>query len=130
MRTSEKTLMVFAVYLVGAGAALVLLPNVLLGLVGLPPTTEVWPRVVGLLAWLLAFYYFQAARAGLAGFVRWTVYGRLGAGLGFAALVLAGQAGPGLLGLGLVDVAAALWTAWALRREAQPAAPHASPARV
>ncbi len=130
MRTSEKTLLVFAVYLVGAGAALVLLPNLLLGLIGLPPSTEAWPRVVGLLAWLLAFYYFQAARAGLTAFTRWTVIGRLGAGLGLAALVLAGQAGPGLLLLGGTDIAAALWTAWALRREAQPAAQHPSPARV
>ena len=114
--------MVFAVYLVGTGAGLVAAPNLLFSLLGLAPTTEVWPRVVGLLAWLLAFYYFQAARSGVAPLIRWSVLGRIGVALGFAALVFTGQAGPSLLGLGLVDAAGALWTAWALRREAQPAA--------
>ncbi len=125
MRPSEKSLMVFAVYLVGTGAGLVAAPNLLFRLLGLAPTTEVWPRVVGLLAWLLAFYYFQAARSGVAPLVRWSVPGRIGVALGFAALVATGQAGLSLLGLGLVDLAGALWTAWALRREAQPAAAHA-----
>lgn len=122
MRTSEKSLMVFAVYLVGTGAGLVTAPNLVFSLLGLAPTAEVWPRVVGLLAWLLAFYYLQAARSGVAPLIRWSVPGRIAVALGFAVLVLAGQAGPSLLGLGLVDLAGALWTAWALRREAQPAA--------
>lgn len=128
MRTSDKTLLVFAVYLVGTGAGLVFAPNVIFGLLGLPPTVEVWPRVVGLLAWLLAFYYVQAARSGVAALVRWSVAGRIAVAVGFAALVFTGQAGLSLLGLGLVDLAGALWTAWALRRETQPAAARASAA--
>jgi hypothetical protein len=130
MRTSEKSLLAFAVYLVGMGLGLVAMPGLVLGLLGFPPVTDVWSRVVGLLALLLAFYYFQAARAGVEALVRWSVPGRVAVALGFAALVAAGQAGPMLIGLGLVDLAGALWTAWALRREAQPAVARARAAKV
>lgn len=130
MRTSAKTLLVFAAYLVGAGATLILAPNLLFGLLGLAPTTEVWPRVVGLLAWLLAFYYAQAAFSGVSALVRWSVPGRLGAALGLIVLAFAAQTGPGLIVLASADLAAALWTAWALRREAQVPAAQATAVRA
>jgi hypothetical protein len=117
MSTSAKTVLVFGVYLIGMGAGFVLMPNDLLGVLGLPATDEVWSRVVGMLALLLAFYYIQAARAGLRPFIQWTVYTRVAVFFFFAAFVFAGLAGPVLILLGAADLSTALWTAWALRRE-------------
>ena len=119
MSTSAKSLLVFGSYLVGMGVGFVFMPNVLLGLLGFPATDEVWSRVVGLLALLLAFYYIQAARTDLRPFIQWTVYARVAAFLFFTAFVLAGLAGPIMLLLGAVDLVAALWTGWALRKEKQ-----------
>lgn len=117
MKASAKSLLVFGVYLVGMGVGFVAMPNVLLGLLGFPPTDEVWSRVVGMFALLLAFYYIQAARADLRPFIQWTVYTRVAAFVFFTGFVIAGLAGPILIVLGSVDLLAALWTELALRSE-------------
>ncbi len=117
MKTSAKSLLVFGVYLIGMGIGFVVMPNLLLGMLGLPPTAEVWSRVVGMFALFLAFYYIQAARANLQPFIQWTVYTRCAAFLFFAAFVIAGLAGPILILLGSVDLLAAAWTEWAIRKE-------------
>ena len=117
VNTSAKTVLIFGLYLIGMGTGFVLMPNVLLGALGLPATDEVWSRVVGMLALLLAFYYIQAARTGLRPFIQWTVYSRVAVFFFFTAFVLAGLAGPVLILLGAVDLSAAIWTGWALRQE-------------
>lgn len=117
MKTSAKTLLAFGGYLIGMGLGFLLMPNILLDLLGFPATDEVWSRVVGLLALVLAFYYIQAARTSLRPFIQWTVYARVAVFLGFVTFVLAGLAGPIMILLGVIDLAAALWTGWALRRE-------------
>jgi hypothetical protein len=58
--------------------------------------------------------------------MQWTVYTRVGVFVFFAGLVIAGQAGPMLIALGALDLAAAGWTAWALRRDNQPAVSRAA----
>jgi len=115
MSSSAKSMMVFGVYLIGMGAGLIFMPNVLLGVLGFPVTDEVWSRVVGVLALVLAFYYIQAARSELRPFIQWTVYARAAVFLCFSGLVLAGLTGPMLIVLGGADLASALWTAWTLR---------------
>jgi hypothetical protein len=121
MSTSAKTLFLFGLYLVGMGVGFVLMPNMLLGLFGLPETTEVWIRVVGVLALILAFYYILAARADLRIFIQWTVYARAAVIFFFSAFVLAGWVSPILILFGVVDLLAALWTAWALRKDEREA---------
>jgi hypothetical protein len=118
MSNAAKSILVFGVYLLGLGAILLIQPNILLGLFGLPPTDEVWIRVVGMLALILAFYYIQAARAGVAPFFQWTIYARASVILFFIAFVLLQWARPALILFGVVDLLGALWTAWALRQAA------------
>ncbi len=117
MSKSATSVFVFSIYLYVLGAALVVIPNVLLSLVRLPETDEVWIRVVGMLVLILAFYYGQAARRGLTGFFRWTVYARCAVPVFFIAFVVLGFATPVLILFGVVDAAGALWTALALRAE-------------
>ncbi|MEJ6022635.1 hypothetical protein [Ramlibacter sp. PS4R-6] len=113
-----KSVLVFGVYLLLLGALLVVAPNVVLGLFGIPPATEVWIRVVGMLVLVLGAYYALAAIAEVRAFMRWTVPIRLCVLLFFAAFVVTGLAPRVLILFGLVDVAGAAWTAWALRRAA------------
>lgn len=117
MNKSSTSVMAFGVYLIGMGAGLTFMPNVVMSTLGLPPTDEVWSRVVGLLALLLAFYYIQAARTETKAFMQWTVVGRIYIFVSFVALVLVGMVGPVMILLGLVDLFGALWTGWALRTE-------------
>jgi len=117
MSKSAKTLFVFSLYLYVLGAILVLVPNVLLRLFFFPATNEVWIRVVGMLVFLLGFYYFQVARNELKKFFQWTVYARSAVLLFFIGFVIAGLASPLLILFGVIDVAGAIWTQLSLRSE-------------
>ena len=117
MSKSAKSMFVFGFYLLVLGAILVLIPNALLSLFFFPPTSDVWVRVVGMLAFLIGFYYFQAARNELKIFFQWTVYARISVLFSFIAFVVAGLAPPVLILFGVIDAAAAIWTQLSLRSE-------------
>lgn len=116
MNLAATSVFVFGLYLFFMGIGLLIAPDFTLGPLGFPRSTDFWPRVVGVLVLCLATYYICAARAGLTAFFRWTVAVRAGVCVVCGVLVLLGIA-PAPLGiLGLVDLTAALWTVWALRR--------------
>lgn len=123
MTKPAQTLFFFALYLFGLGAILVTAPNWFLGLVGFPPTTEVWIRVVGMLVVFLGVYYIVAARANFLPILEISVKVRIAVLLFFAAFVALGFASPVLLVFGVIDVAGALWTWLALRSELGAPAP-------
>lgn len=118
MSKSAFSLQVFAVYLFLVGTVLVVAPNFLLGLFGLPEAQEVWVRVVGMLALILGYYYSVAAKNELTPFIRASVYGRCSVILFFAVFVGLGYAPPVLLVFGVIDLAAAIWTALSLKADA------------
>jgi hypothetical protein len=113
---------VFGVYLLLLGAMLVLAPNVLLGWFRIASTTEVWIRVLGMVVLLLGTYYVLAALADVRAFIRWTVPLRASVVVFFIAFVLTGLAPPVLILFGVVDLAGAAWTGWALLRNSRGAA--------
>ena len=65
MNAAAKSLVVYGVYLLFNGIALVVAPNTVLTLFGLPGTSEPWIRVVGLVAGEIGYYFIFAARRGL-----------------------------------------------------------------
>lgn len=116
MTPAARSIQVFGAYLLLLGATLIAVPNLLLAVFGIPPTEEVWIRVVGMLAGILGVYYLRAASAGLTAFFGWTVPVRLSVPVFFAAFVALGLAPAVLLLFGAVDAAGALWTWSALKR--------------
>jgi hypothetical protein len=126
MSAVARSLVVFGWYLVGFGALLVLAPNLALGIFGLPPTGEVWLRVVGVLVLVIGYFDVRLGREGLALYARVTVHTRVAVFGFFVVFVLAGLAKPILVLVGAVDLAGALWTAAALRR-GRPAQEHPVP---
>jgi hypothetical protein len=117
MSRAARSLFVFGIYLGALGAGLLLVPNLLLQLFGVPPTGEVWIRINGMFVLCLSFYYILAARNELTNFIRWTVYARAAVIFYFAAFVLLVSAPPALLLFGLIDLLAAIWTWLALKKE-------------
>ncbi len=117
MRKSSRSLFVFSIYMFCLGSILLVAPNILLKLFFVPVTNEVWIRVVGMLVFLLGYYYFQVSRNEIKQFMQWTVYARASVLGFFIAFVLLGFAPPVLILFGVVDVAAALWTHLCLRSE-------------
>jgi hypothetical protein len=119
MNRAAKSLFVFGVYVLGLGLVLLLFPNVLLRVFGVPPTNEIWIRVNGMFIICLAYYYIQTARHGLTAFIRWTVWGRGAVIVYFVAFVILAGAPKVLLLFGAIDLLAAIWTFISLR-ESKP----------
>ena len=115
MSSAARSVFVFAIYLFALGAILIVAPNVLLSVFGIPRTDEVWVRVVGMLVVILGYYYLTGARHELVPFLRATVVGRCTVLVTLIAFVVLGLAPPILVLFGVVDAAAAAWTAMALR---------------
>ena len=61
MSKSAFSAKVFAVYLFIAGALLATVPNVLLSILFIPQTSEVWIRVIGVIAVMIGIYAWDAA---------------------------------------------------------------------
>ena len=115
MSKAAQSVLVFAVYLFVIGAILVAAPNLLLSLLLIPATHEVWIRVVGMLVLILGYYYLTAARGEMTGFFRATVHARFAVLVFFVAFIVLRLAPPLLLVFGVIDALAATWTALALR---------------
>ena len=107
---------VFGIYLCGLGLTLLLVPNLILQVFGVPATNEVWIRINGMFVLCLSFYYVQAARNELRKFIRWTAWTRLAVIFFFAAFVLLVSAPKALLLFGLIDLLSAIWTWLALKK--------------
>ena len=99
-----------AVYMLLAGPLLVLAPNTLMTLVGIPPSSEFWPRVLGLLVSVVALFYLAIAREGYTKLMRLTVLERLIFCAGLVVFVLLDIAPTVLLLFAAVETALAVWT--------------------
>ena len=117
MSRAAVSLFVFGIYLLLLGTVLMVAPNAFLALFGLPSTHDVWIRVVAMLVLILGCYDVMAARAELAPFFRWSVWLRASVIVWFGMFVGLGLVPPILLLFGFVDLAAAVWTALALRAD-------------
>jgi hypothetical protein len=123
MSRSAFSSKVFAVYLFIVGPVLVLAPNVLLGLFGIAPTSEVWIRVVGLIAVNLGVYSWVAAKHENKPFLAASVYTRFSVFVAFTVFGLIGLVSPMIILFGAVDLAGGLWTHFALKADALSASP-------
>jgi hypothetical protein len=115
MTKAARSVFVFGIYLVATGLILMALPNTLLALLRLAPTTEPWVRVLGIPVGSIGAFHIAAARAGVTPFFRWTLWSRVFVLLAMASFVVLRLVPPVLIIFGLVDAAGAAWTSAALR---------------
>jgi hypothetical protein len=115
MSKAAKSVFVFGIYLIINGLGFLLMPNTMLGSLGIPSTSEPWINIVGMLLLMLAYYYILSARHELTLLFRWSVYARSSVIVFFIAFVLLGLAPPILIIFGVIDLLAAIWTALALK---------------
>lgn len=114
MSRSALSLRVFGFYLLGTGALLVFAPNLLLGLVRLPPTHEIWIRVLGVVVFNVGVFYQVSAELNHRALYKASVFCRFLVMVAFLAFVGLKLAPPTLLIFGAVDLAGGIWTLMAL----------------
>ena len=107
----------FGLYALLTGLNLMIAPNMLLGMFGIPVTNEVWIRVVGVLAFNIGVYYWYAAKCEAKAFFEATVYARGFVFVAFAAFVALGFVNKALILFGAVELIGAIWTWLALRKD-------------
>lgn len=115
MNNAARSITVFGTYLAASGLSFVFIPNIILPLLGLATTTDIWIRVVGLLATILGGYFLYSVRHDDRVFYRATVYARVVFFAGITAFVVFGLTSPLLVVFGLIDLAGAAWTWLSLR---------------
>ena len=117
MTRSAFSVFVFGLYIAALGILFVFVPNLLLGLVNIPATDEVWIRFVGMLLLFMGFFYIQAGRHNLVPFFKWTLVTR-GIAFFFAlGFWLKGYVSWIIILFWLGDFAGLLWTWYALQAE-------------
>jgi hypothetical protein len=112
-----------AVYLFVVGPVLVFAPNFLLTMFGIAPTSAVWIRVVGVIAFDLGVYVWIAARHENKPFLAASVYPRGSVFCAFVVFALTGLASPMIVLFGLIDLGGGLWTWHALQADARSDGP-------
>ncbi len=116
MTASAKSVCYFGFYLYFVGLTLMIAPNFLLSTMQLPATSEVWIRVVGVLAFSLGYYYHRTGAGNVHAFFKYTVPTRIFVFLSFLAFVLLNYVSPLLIIFGAADLAGAAWTWFALKK--------------
>jgi hypothetical protein len=111
------TLKAFGIYLLFLSVVLVAAPNALLSLFGLPTTTEIWIRVVGVLVFNIGLYYMAGARSEARALFQISIYTRVVVLVAFVVFAALGWVSPLIIPFGVVDFLGGVWTYLTLRSE-------------
>jgi hypothetical protein len=121
MSKARMSITIYGIYLATGGAIVAFIPNVLLSIVGLPPTHEVWIRLFGCLALVLGLKGVQNSRAEVPEIFQMDVYTRSLFATFLLGCVLLDMAPRILLFWTVIDYSGALWTQLALRADKRAA---------
>nr|WP_295786229.1 hypothetical protein [Rhodoferax sp.] len=123
MSNSAFSAKVFAIYLFFAGAVLAIAPNLLLSVLQMPQTSEVWIRVAGLIAFMIGVYAWVAATHDFKPFLIASVYTRVMVFVVFVVFAALGLGHPMIMLFGVADLLGGIWMHYALKADAQSAQP-------
>jgi hypothetical protein len=118
MNRTQQSIFYFGIYLIASGCGLLFFAEPLLTLYGMNAPQDGWVYFGGAMGIWLGAYYIVAARTNLVPFFRATVVLRGTVLITFITFVFFDLFAPGILLVGTVDTLGAVWTAWALRADA------------
>lgn len=116
MTRAAKSVYYFGYYLIVLGILVTLFPDFMLQTFFLPPATDVFARVTGVLVFNIGVYYVAGAPSNYIPFLKISIYTRSLVIMSFIAFVMLGFAKPALIPIGAVDFLGAIWTWWELRK--------------
>jgi hypothetical protein len=84
-----------------------------------PTSPDIVSRIIGMVFMFLAYLYIRAAldEEGMTKFFMWTVHTRALVIIFFSIFAALQLVNPLIIMFGVVDIAGALWTFWALRKD-------------
>ncbi len=117
MSSSDRSMVVWAVYAATVGASLAIAPNFVLSTLGVMETDEPWIRILGVTVMVLALYYADALRNKTRNLYVASILGRGFVAAALIVLVLTGEPWQLLL-FAAAEILGLTWTYLALRSEA------------
>ena len=117
MSKTAFTIKASCCYILALGLALVLVPNLVLSAMRMPPTIDVWIRVLGVVVINIGIFFWVAARTEAIALFRVSLIVRPLVLVWFGAFVLLGLASPMLLVFGAIEALGALWTWLTMRSD-------------
>ena len=127
MSKTAFTIKASCCYILALGLGLVLVPNLVLATLRMPPSGDVWIRVLGVVVINIGIFFWVAARTEAVALFHASVIVRPLVLVWFGAFVLLGLASPMLLLFGVIEALGALWT-WLMLKSEQREGQRASPA--
>jgi hypothetical protein len=121
MTRAARSVYAFGIYLTATGAILVTAPNILLMMLRLPSTNEPWIHVLGVPVMAMGVLHVSSARHELVPFFRSSARIRFAVLAGFIILAVLRIVPAIVIGFGVVDAGAALWTLQTLKAGAREA---------
>lgn len=123
MSKTAFTITASCCYILVLGLGLVLIPNLVLATLRMPPTNDVWIRVLGVVAINIGIFFWVAARTEAVALFHVSVIVRPLVLVWFGAFVLLGLASPMLLVFGVIEALGALWTWLTMKSEKRKGQP-------
>ena len=119
MSRAAMSVFIFGIYIVFLGISFLFIPEILFSLLAYPTSPDISSRVLGMIFLILAYLFIRAGldEEGMKKFYMWTVHIRSVIILFHIVFVTLQLVGPLIILFGGIDLAAALWTFWALRKD-------------
>jgi hypothetical protein len=123
MSKAQVSITAYCIYLGSNGAVAAFKPSLVSQVLRVPPTREVWIRLFGSLAVVLAAKGFYAVRLNLIPTFQFDVYTRTAFAIFLTVLIIMGISPTPLLILAVIDIVCAVWTQLALVADRRPITP-------
>ncbi|MHA1477656.1 MAG: hypothetical protein ACTSPU_05610 [Promethearchaeota archaeon] len=119
MSRAAISVFIMGIYLVFLGITFLFMPEIMFFMLAYPTPPDIISRVLGMIFVILAYYYVRAAldEEGMTKFFMWTVHTRAVVIIFLSIFVVLQLVSPLMIMFGAIDLAAALWTFWALRKD-------------
>ncbi len=120
MSKAALSVFIFGIYLIFLGITFLFFPEMMFAILAEPNPPDIVSRVLGMVFVLFAYIYIRSALddgEGMAKFFMWTVHTRASVIVFLIIFAALGLTSPIIIVFGVIDLAAAIWTFWALRKD-------------
>jgi hypothetical protein len=117
MSRAAMSIFIFGIYIIFLGITFLFVPEIMFLMLAYPTPPDIVSRILGMVFLFLAYLYIRAALEGMTKFFMWTIHTRALVIIFFSVFAALQLVNPLIIMFGVVDLAAALWTFWALRKD-------------
>jgi len=119
MSRAAMSIFIFGIYIIFLGITFLFVPEIMFVMLAYPTLPDIVSRIIGMVFLFLAYLYIRAAldEEGMTKFFMWTVHTRALVIIFFSIFAALQLVNPLIIMFGVVDIAGALWTFWALRKD-------------